>query len=323
MYESNDQPAGKFCSKCGNSLRVDAKFCPHCGTAVTLPTPLPSPPYQPPVYNPPPSAGVSDPTQAFPPGQQVYQNPPQIPYMPPPQSPYPSQPAYQPIPFSNNLSRVNLSLALQYPFASSNWLSIMLIGGFLILIPLLGLIVVNGYMVEIIRRVANDDYDVLPGWDDFGTKLKDGLFIWVLLIIWAFLPVLLLSVPGYLLLALGEDIGITMAAIGAFLGMFVTYFFLPIVWGRFAVTNQFAAGLQVGQIWKQVQVNIGRYVGNWLLTGLMLFVGITVISIFASIAGALMVFLVGLCVVPFVLMASFYTVLIQAHLMGQLYRVIM
>ena len=153
--------------------------------------------------------------------------------------------------------------------------------------------------------------------------MKDGLLIWILLIIWAFLPVLLLSAPGYLILAMGEDVGITITTIGAFFGMFITYFFLPIVWGRYAVTNQFAAGLQVGQIWQQVRVNVGRYVGNWLLAGLMLFVGITVISIFASIAGALMVFLVGICVVPFVLMASFYTVLIQAHLMGQLYRVIM
>jgi hypothetical protein len=243
--------------------------------------------------------------------------------MPSPSPPYQPSPSYQPIPFAKPMSRVNLSQALQYPFASSNWLATMLIGGFLILIPLLGLIVVNGYMVEIIRRVANDDYDVLPGWDDFGTKLKDGLLIWILLIIWAFLPVLVLSAPGYLILAMGEDVGGVVASIGALLGVFITYFFLPIVWGRYAVTNQFASGLQVGQIWQQVQTNFGRYIGNWLLAGLMLFVGITVITIFASIAGALMVFLVGLCVIPFVLMASFYTVLIQAHLMGQLYRVIM
>jgi hypothetical protein len=311
MYQPVEQPKSKFCSQCGNLLRVEAKFCARCGTAVAKPaTPMPPPPPQ--------QAGTSDPTILFPSGQQPYTPP------PPPlkaQSPfYQQQP--QAIPFTHAPSRVNLSVALRYPFESSNWLFIMLIGGFLILIPLIGLIVVNGYIVEIIRRVANDDYDVLPGWDDFGAKIKDGTVMLALLIIWAFLPMLLFSAPGYLLSYAGQDAAV-LTTIGALLGTFVTYFFLPLVWGRYAVTNQFMAGLQVAQIWAQVRVNFARYIGNWLLAGLMLFLGVTVITIFASISIALMVIILGICIMPFALVAGFYTTLIQAHLMGQLYRIMM
>lgn len=350
MHQPVNQPGAKFCSQCGSALRADVRFCGHCGQAVVKsappnampPTPPPyqphkgenasehykpaaAPPalpsYQPPAYTP-QQVGASDPTQIFPPGQQPH-NPPPASFVPPGQSFLHSQQP-QPVPFTNTANRVNLSLALQFPFATSNWFVIMLIGGILVLIPVIGTILVNGYIVEIIRRIANDDYDVLPGWDDLGTKARDGLAIFVLLIIWAFLPVLLLSAPGYLLAAAGEeDAGMVVALIGALLGTFVTYFFLPIVWGRYAVTNQFMAGLQIWEIWEQSRANLRRYFGNWLLSGLMLFLGITVITILASISGALMVILVGICVVPFVLMAGFYTALIQAHLMGQLYRIIM
>jgi len=290
-----------------------------------------TPPYSsapsPPPYTPPAQSGASDPTQLFPSGQQPYTPPNQLnaPYTPPGQPPYYQQQGYQAVPFSNKASRVNLSQALQFPFASSNWLVIMLIGGLIIFVPVIGFLAVYGYMTEIIRRVANDDYDMLPGWDDFGIKLKDGLFILVLLLMWAFLPMLLLSAPGFLIVSMGgdEEIGSIILSIGALLGFFITYFFVPIVWGRYAVTEQFMSGLQIPQIWEQTRTNFGRYIGNWLLTGLMLFISMTVITIFASITGALMVILVGLCFVPFVLMASFYMSLIQSHLMGQLYRTIM
>lgn len=289
-----------------------------------------TPPYSsdpsPPPYTPPSQGSASDPTQLFSSGQQPYTPPNQLnwTYTPPGQPTYYQQSSHQAIPFSSKASRVNLYQAVQFPFASSNWLVTMLIGGLLIFVPVIGFFAVNGYAVEIIRRVANDDYDVLPGWDNFGVKLKDGLLILVLLLMWAFLPILLLSAPGFLVAYIGdEEIGMMIMSIGTLLGSFITYFFVPIVWGRYAVTDQFMSGLQISQIWKQAHTNFGRYVGNWLLTGLMLLISITVITIFASITGALAVFLVGLCFVPFVLMASFYMSLIQSHLIGQLYRTIM
>lgn len=280
----------------------------------------------PPPYTPPAQGGASDPTQLSSSGQPPYMPPKplNVPKTPPGQPAYYQQQGHQAIPFAGKVSRVNLSQALKFPFAASNWLVIMLIGGLMIFVPVIGFMAVYGYMTEIIRRVANDDYDVLPGWDNFGVKLKDGLLMLVLLFMWAFLPILLLGAPGFLIASAGEDeIGMMLMSIGTLLGSFITYFFVPIVWGRYAVTDQFASGLQIPQIWEQARTNFGRYVGNWLLTGLMLFISITAISIFASITGALAVFLIGLCFVPFVFMASFYITLIQAHLMGQLYRTIM
>ena len=329
----------RMCSECRNLLSHEAKFCARCGTAVAQSPPPPAKPpipanpaplYSPPSYTPPPQSGESDETQVLPPDQQTPYTPAYQPIKPspqpfaPPGSPVNYQQKAQPVPFSNTASRVKLSEAMQYPFASSNWLATMVIGGLLIFLPIIGLIAVNGYIVEIIRRVANDDYDVLPGWDDFGTKIKDGSVMLVLLLIWAFLPFLILSAPGYLLLYAGQDdIGAPLAVIGTFLGTFATYFFLPIVWGRYAVTNQFSAGLQVGEIWAQVQNNFGRYIGNWLLAGLMLFISLIAIWIFGTLSITLMVLLIGLCIMPFTFAISFYATLIQAHLMGQLYRIVM
>jgi hypothetical protein len=341
----------KFCAGCG--APVVAKSPPS--SAATPPQPLAPPPYtppsqagvsdatepfssgqepyippasssSPPPYTPPSPGSASDPTERFPLGQQPYTPPNQFKAsMPPPdQSAYYQQPGKQAVPFSSGVSRVNLSQAWQFPFASSNWLATMLIGGLIVFVPIIGFFAVYGYMVEIIRRVANDDYDVLPGWDDFGIKLKDGLAIFGLMVIWGFLPVLLLSAPGFLIVSTGdEEIGSIVLSIGSLLGSFITYFFLPIVWGRYAVSNQFMSGLQIAQILEQARTNFGRYVGNWLLTGLMLFISIIAILIFSSITSAMMIFLVGFCFVPFIFMFSFYITLVQSHLMGQLYRTIM
>jgi hypothetical protein len=344
--DSSQESKSSFCPYCGAQVRAAAKFCNKCGKSLQQEAaapekpvqpppaynPPPPPPPSPPAYNPPPAytppsqSGSSDPTQIMSPGQQSY-NPPA--YTPPGAMTPPGQPpsykaSPQPMPFSQQPSRVNLSLALQYPFTDSNWFVTMLVGGLLIFIPIIGLLAVNGYIVEIIRRVAEDDYDVLPGWEDFGTKLKDGLAITVLLLIWGFLPVFLLGLPGTLLVNAGqEDTGIILSLVGTLLGVFVTYFFLPIVWGRYAVSSEFMSGLQILDIWQQVQTNFSRYIGNWLLTGLMLFISITVIVIFGSITGALMVLLIGFCMLPLVFMVGFYATLVQSHLMGQLYRTIM
>jgi hypothetical protein len=340
MNQPDNFSVASFCPQCGKQVRSGAKFCAACGTKLAghIPSPTPaapakytppaappshkqaSPPaaYTPPSYSPPQLANpgaYTPPTNQPPlPPTKLYSQTPPAPFG---QSPRPTPAGVQP-------ARVNLSEAFNFPFrGSSNGLMNMLIGGIAIVIPVIGWLVISGYMIEVVRRVINDDHDQLPDWGDLGARMKDGLYITILNVIWGLVPVTLLALPGILITQAGEfDLGISLTMIGYGLGFLVTYFFLPVVWGRYASENRLMAGLEVGQIWAPIRENFGRYAGNWLLAGLMLFFGVTVITVMASISGALMVFLVGICALPFVFMASFYTGLIQAHLMGQLYRLI-
>jgi hypothetical protein len=340
MYQSVEpplEPVPMFCPQCGKQVKPAAKFCGSCGKALAgasvKPTasPVAPPPYtppqhsfpaQPPVYTPPqPPPLPASPAYSHSPGQYTPPSPPTQLY---PQTP-PGvvwQPA-QAMPYSAKAVRVNLSQAMRFPFDANNWFVNMLIGGFTIFIPVVGWLALNGYAIEITRRVINDENDVLPDWDDFGTKLQDGLAILGLTSIWALLPVFILGLPGFLISAAGaEDAGAVVAFVGVVLANLLTYFFLPAVWGRYASSNSFVAGLQAVQMWEQIRANLGRYTGNWLLAGFMLLVSFTIVAIIGSISGATMIFLIGFCGLPFVFMAGFYGSLIQAHLIGQLYRII-
>ena len=93
---------------------------------------------------------------------------------------------------------------------------------------------------------------------------------------------------------------------------------MPLLWdgpiGRFVTTNSLLTGLNVIAAWGQIQSHLGRYLGNWLLTGILLLVG------YALLAVSFIILFGLVCTIPLLFTASFYFLLFQAHLMGQLYR---
>lgn len=69
---------------------------------------------------------------------------------------------------------MNIGKAISFFFDDPDWWKKLLIGMLISLIPLIGWFVLNGWRLEIIKRVANNDPEPLPTFDKFGELLVTG-----------------------------------------------------------------------------------------------------------------------------------------------------
>ena len=206
---------------------------------------------------------------------------------------------------------MNLNKALGFPFRGEGWAGKMAIGGVLYLIPFVGWFFLAGYLVDVIRRVASDDPELVPNWDDWGAKFKQGFLGVVLFVIWEVALLIPVLVMALLFALVSDDVGSNVGSIGSVLAGIANYFFMPAYLGQYAVTGDFRAGLNVPKIMGMIKRNLGSYVGPWLLAGF--FMVIAAILLWA--AGAL-VCGIGL------IFAQFYWNLFQSYLLGQLHQVL-
>ena len=66
--------------------------------------------------------------------------------------------------------------AFGYVFEDEGWVSKVLIGGLVALIPIIGSLVVSGYSYKIAQNVARGAARPLPEWNEFGDALARGFF---------------------------------------------------------------------------------------------------------------------------------------------------
>lgn len=69
--------------------------------------------------------------------------------------------------------------ALSFPFDDDEWLKKIGLAVLIQLIPLVGVIALQGWSYEISRRVKEHDPEPLPGWSDFGGTLAKGLNLFI------------------------------------------------------------------------------------------------------------------------------------------------
>ncbi len=162
--------------------------------------------------------------------------------------------------------QIDIGRAFSAPFEDAEWVKKILVGGLISIIPILGIWIIYGYMIEIARRVYNDPQTPgLPEWDDIGGYLARGFFFWAGLFLWA-LPFILLIVCAVLaMISLGLAIG-GGVAIGVSLMLLCCLFFplmmlysvaavigVPVLLGRYAVHGRFAALFEFGEIIAEVR----------------------------------------------------------------------
>jgi hypothetical protein len=167
------------------------------------------------------------------------------------------------------------------------WITKIVIGGLIFLIPLIGQLVVTGYVVEIARRVMRDHPTPLPNWSDFGKYLSDGfadLVIWLVY----FSPLLLAGCATFLLPLLLAPAGEEAAAGALGLMFFCVWPILSIfslvltVFGfagtvRYVQTDSLGAALQVGEVVGMVRADMQTYLiilGMSILAGLIASAGL-------------------------------------------------
>lgn len=223
---------------------------------------------------------------------------------------------------------MQIGKAFTYTFEDSKWLSKLLIGALISIVPILNL-AWGGYTTEIIRRVSQQHPEPLADWDDLGRKFVDGLILFVAGILYG-LPLIVLialMVPFFVgaasaegdiqdvLTAVSTGAGILFSCLAVLYGLFLSIIF-PAVQVNFARKGSFGSCFEVGNIVRLATSNLGDFLLAWL--AYLVFsviagsVGSILISILAVIpcVGWVLMLVVGALITPLI-------GVVYAHLFGQ------
>ena len=214
---------------------------------------------------------------------------------------------------------MNYGDAFTFIFKDKDWLKKLgIASAFGLLVPLLvGMIPLMGWGVEIARRVIRGDEEILPGWSDLGSILKDGLKAFGVYAIWS-APIWLLSMimsgAGAAAGILSDDSGMAAASVSmlslcvslfSFLYGIVMSLLLVGAFGILAADGEFSKALNPVNAYNRLKANLGDHI----LT-------VIIASIGSSLAAVLGVIL---CVIGVVIGMAYGFALI-GHLYGQVYR---
>ena len=201
---------------------------------------------------------------------------------------------------------MDIGIALTYVTRDEAWLKKVLIGGLILLIPIVGGLILYGYGVRIARNVIADDPNPLPEWDDIGGDLSSGFFVVVGSLLWG-VPVWALYICALILSSASDAAGLIAAFIylclifplSIILGVFV----IPTLIGRYALTNDFKSMLQFGEILATIRsIGVGPY---------LLYLVLAIVAAFIGWLGLLACFIGVVFTLAYAMMA-------QAHGAGQL-----
>jgi len=205
--------------------------------------------------------------------------------------------------------------AFSFVFEDEDWIKKIGVGGLISLIPIIGVFLVLGWGVEVIKRVIGDDAEILPDWIDFGGYLIRGFLVFLVVFVYL-LPVILVQSCGsglpfltdsYNQEALTTAMWLVTACFTCLSVLYsiVAYLVLPAAIANYAATDDIGAAFKLGEIFKMVRDNIGTYA--------MVLLGGIVAGLIASLGT--IACLIG------VLFTSVYSFAVNGHLWGQAYKI--
>jgi hypothetical protein len=243
---------------------------------------------------------------------------------------------------ADTFSTTSLRTAFRYPFHSPEGLSRFLVGVALLFlslfVPILPVIFVYGYLMQVMRRIIQGEAPALPEWKDWGRLGLDGLRSLVAAVVYLG-PGLVIMAGGwllYMLMYLGGMTLITntrhapsaiaiMLVLGAvgilFLSLFASLCLLliggvplPAALAHMAARERLSAAFNVFEWGGILTADRWGYFISWVIT-----VGLATLL---QIVFALMYFTVVLCAVAYVILlpAGFYLSLVAAAVFAQAYR---
>jgi hypothetical protein len=214
---------------------------------------------------------------------------------------------------------MDLGKAFSFVFDDPDWVQKIVIGGILSLIPIIGWFLVMGYMIAVGRNVIRGNPQPLPDWADFGQFLVDGLYAFVISLVYALPILILMCIVLFPALALGgafDSSSEELNAIGVLgiccftlfsviYGIVMGWLFYPAALARYADTGDVAAALRFGEVWAVSRANPVVFLMALLVSW---------------VAGLLAQFGVILCLVG-VLFTYFYAQCVTGYAYGQAYLV--
>ena len=209
---------------------------------------------------------------------------------------------------------MDIGKSFGFVFEDEKWVTKVLIGGVLNLIPVVNLANV-GYSLRTLKNVAAGAERPLPDWDDFGDFFVKGLLVAVGALIYSIPLLLLLAMSAIVTALAGGGDQETLAGVAALCSVglacveslygLVLALWLPAALIEYARAGEFGAFFRFGDIWSTVARNLGNYVVALVVAWLA--------SLVAGIVGAI------LCGVG-VLFTGFWATVVSAHLLGQVAR---
>ncbi len=180
---------------------------------------------------------------------------------------------------------MDLGRAFGFVTEDEQWLNVILIGGLLMIIPIVGQIALIGFMLETARNVAQGNPRPLPRWNNFGDKFMMGLYGLVISIFYA-LPIVLLAFIMVCITLSGAAAATESEAAGGLFAVLATCLIpLMILFGlviqpvllaaqaRYVQTNSLSESLRVGEVIRMVRSELGVWIVLWLVYILCSFVG--------------------------------------------------
>ncbi len=156
-----------------------------------------------------------------------------------------------------------------FVFEDQKWLEKIALVAIVSLIPIVGVLVLLGWGLEITRRVIRDEHPLLPELD-FGKHLGDGFKGFVIGLVYA-VPMIVLAILSTvfgialdntysdfaraILVLLMVCVVLLIALYGLALNLLA-----PAAYARFAATGEMSAAFQFGEVWRTVTGNLGGYV---------------------------------------------------------------
>jgi hypothetical protein len=202
------------------------------------------------------------------------------------------------------------SRAFLYVFEDKDWFKKFTIMGLISLIPILGQIVLFGWMIDIIKNVIRHEPVTLPDLA-FGGQLSRGFNVTVIGIVYQ-LPVIVMAIISAVFYSGNGNERNYLVLVTCICLCFVysiyaiiQYFIYPIAFGRFTETGKISEGLKLGEIFCMIKKAPG--------------------AIFIALLGAFVASLIApLGAIAFgigVLYTFVYSFAIIGHLFGQAYNV--
>ena len=204
--------------------------------------------------------------------------------------------------------------AFTFVFEDKKWVTKVVIGGILSLIPIVNLIVI-GYGLKALKNVAEGAAEPLPEWDDFADYFVQGLMSALGGLVWAIPSIALSMVMAFLDAvtrnqmdpqSVAAPIGICLSGLACLSGLYGLFLgiVLPAATTKYAVTGEFGAFFRFAEIFKYITSNLGPYIIALLL---------------GVVAGFIAGFGLVFCFVG-VVFTGFWAMLVGNHLLGQVYR---
>lgn len=216
---------------------------------------------------------------------------------------------------------MDIGKGFSYVFQDPKWIMKLVIGAVLLLIPIIGWIPATGYYLTTIKNVSDGQEFPLPEWSDFGGFFMKGLYGWIGMIVWN-LPVILIACCAGVLSAVGtsaagaagRDNAAAVANGLSYLALclnclqsllsFVTGVTVAAPLVRYANSSQLSVFWDVRGNFDFIAKNVGNYV-------IALLVG--------WVASFIAFFGIILCVIG-VLVTIFWSAMVNAFLLGQVWK---